>query len=339
MASTSRATLSDDQILRMIEEDIPSESCSEDESTGSFEQRNVDVIQELELSEQFSSSEESLDDFAVSENLNLSNRLSRNNTFWDEKGPVTSRTISRNILLERPGPRRGVVANTPIQSWDLFISSDMLDEIILCTNREGKRMSREKGFQWQDVDLEELNAFMGVYLMAGVERNWDVPIRELFLNKMSNPIYHATMSVGRFENIRRCLRFDDKRTREERLQSDKLAAFSYIWNCFKRNCKTRFAPGESVTIDEQLVPFRGRCPFRQYMKSKPAKYGIKVFWMCDSETGYACDGIVYVGKFANEAPHRNLGFDIVKELSYTILKSGRNITCDNFFTSVSMPNI
>jgi hypothetical protein len=32
-----------------------------------------------------------------------------------------------------------------------------------------------------------------------------------------------------------------------------------------------------MTVDEQIVAFRGKCPMRQYMKSKPAKYGIN-FW-------------------------------------------------------------
>ena len=50
--------------------------------------------------------------------------------------------------------------------------------------------------------------------------------------------YKAAFGINRFENIRRHLRFDDKRTREERLQQDKLAAFSYIWGLFIKNCKT-----------------------------------------------------------------------------------------------------
>ncbi|KAF0026097.1 hypothetical protein F2P81_020834 [Scophthalmus maximus] len=33
--------------------------------------------------------------------------------------------------------------------------------------------------------------------------------------------------------------------------------------------------GTDVTVDERLVPFRGRCPFKQYILSKPGKYGIK----------------------------------------------------------------
>ncbi|KAI3358342.1 hypothetical protein L3Q82_014779 [Scortum barcoo] len=89
----------------------------------------------------------------------------------------------------------------------------------------------------------------------------------------------ATMGLSRFEDIRRFLRFDDKRTRDYRLQTDHMAAFRYIWDLFIVNCKQRFIPNDCVTIDEQLVPFRGRCKFLQYMPSKPAKYGIKIFWM------------------------------------------------------------
>ena len=49
-------------------------------------------------------------------------------------------------------------------------------------------------------------------------------------------------------------------------------------------------PGDNITVDEQLVPFRGRCSFIQYMPSKPDKYGIKIFWACDSETAYPFRG-------------------------------------------------
>ncbi|GBP00162.1 hypothetical protein EVAR_71070_1, partial [Eumeta japonica] len=34
-----------------------------------------------------------------------------------------------------------------------------------------------------------------------------------------------------------------------------------------------YLPGENLTIDEQFVPFRGRVSFKQYLPSKPDKYG------------------------------------------------------------------
>ena len=51
---------------------------------------------------------------------------------------------------------------------------------------------------------------------------------ELFENEFSNPIYKAAMSVERLEDIRRFLRFDDKRTKKFNLQTDHMAAFRYI---------------------------------------------------------------------------------------------------------------
>lgn len=39
-----------------------------------------------------------------------------------------------------------------------------------------------------------------------------------------------------------------------------------------------------MTIDEKLGEFRGRYNFIQYITSKPAKYGIKVFALFDAKT-------------------------------------------------------
>ena len=46
-----------------------------------------------------------------------------------------------------------------------------------------------------------------------------------------------------------------------------------------------------MTIDEQLVPFRTRSKYKQCMPSKPTKYEIKIFWLCDSLMPFAIDGI------------------------------------------------
>ena len=128
----------------------------------------------------------------------------------------------------------------------------------------------------EKIDYEEIIAFIGLTLLAGVEKNWDVSVWELFSDLLQNPVYKATMSVRRYEDIGRLLRFDDKRTRAERLKTDHMAAFRHIWELFLTRCRMTFIPSECVTIDEQLVPFRGRCKFKQYMPSKPAKYGIKI---------------------------------------------------------------
>ncbi|KAL7376340.1 hypothetical protein ABVT39_006069 [Epinephelus coioides] len=96
----------------------------------------------------------------------------------------------------------------------------------------------------------------------------------------------------------------------------------------------RSNPGPKVTVDEQLVPFRGQCPFRQYMPSKPAKYGIKSWVACDARSSYAWKMQVYTGKPQGGRPEKNQGTWVVLDLTRGL--SRRNVTCDNFFTSYDL---
>lgn len=61
-------------------------------------------------------------------------------------------------------------------------------------------------------------------------------------------------------------------------------------------CRTKYKPGSYVTIDEQLVGFRGKCPFRMYIPNKPSKYGLKIVLLCDVATKYLINANPYLGK-------------------------------------------
>ena len=80
-------------------------------------------------------------------------------------------------------------------------------------------------------------------------------------------------------------------------------------------------------------PFKGRYPFRQYILSKPDKYGIKIFWICDAKSFYPLKAKPYLGK-EESAPQQNLGLKVVLELISPFTHSGRNITMDNYFTDM-----
>ena len=71
-----------------------------------------------------------------------------------------------------------------------------------------------------------------------------------------------------------------------------------------------------MTVDAQLIPTRCRCRFRQYMPNKPGKYGIKIFWCCDSNTACPLKGEVYVGRQPGAATlgKKNGVKEIVKRL-------------------------
>ena len=139
------------------------------------------------------------------------------------------------------------------------------------------------------------------------------------------------MSLRRFRMLTSLIRFDSKETRNHRRENDKFAPIRELWTIFVRQLPKYFKPADSTTVDEQLLPFRGRCIFRQYMPQKPAKYGLKFFLLCCSGTSYVMNILPYLGKRSStDPPERNLGMKIVQELAEPIEGTGRNITTDNF---------
>lgn len=129
------------------------------------------------------------------------------------------------------------------------------------------------------------------------------------------------------------LRFDDKNIRPVRIESDKFACIPEIWDLFVNNCTTYYEPHTHCTIDEQLLSFRGRCSFRMYMPAKPDKYGLKIVLINDATTHYMFNAILYIGTIDKD-PNEAVPSYYMRKLSESIYNTGRNITCDNWFTSI-----
>ena len=86
-------------------------------------------------------------------------------------------------------------------------------------------------------------------------------------------------------------------------------------------------------MDEQRVGYHGKIPGRTYMPTKPRKYGVKFFWLCETTTGFALKGMIYSGRESDSGPHRNLANDIVMKLGSVYFGTGRDIYVDWYFTS------
>ena len=129
------------------------------------------------------------------------------------------------------------------------------------------------------------------------------------------------------------MRFDNYRNRPGRQADDRLAAIQEIWSIFNDNFCNIYVPNQRLTVDEQLVGYRGKIPGRTYMPSKPRKYGVKFFWLCEATTGFALHGMIYSGREENNPPHQNLANDIVMNLCSVYYGTGRDIYVDRYFTT------
>ncbi|XP_049323545.1 piggyBac transposable element-derived protein 4-like [Astyanax mexicanus] len=253
---------------------------------------------------------------------------------WLSSPPQTqARAPMENILRMTPGPTRYAVSHAQdIKStFELFFPRPIQSILLEMTNMEGRRVF---GDSWTEMDKTQLDAHMGLLLLAGVYRSCNEATASLWDSESGRPIFRATMSLQAFHVLSRVLRFDNRETRVARRENDKLAPIREVWDKWVENLPFVYNPGPEVTVDERLVPFRGRCPFRQYMPSKPGKYGIKIWAACDAKTAYAWNMQIYTGKSATGVPEKNQGKRVVLDMTKGL--RGHNITCDNFFTSYDL---
>ncbi|XP_051802911.1 uncharacterized protein LOC127533589 [Acanthochromis polyacanthus] len=219
---------------------------------------------------------------------------------------------------------------TRLQSFLCFLTLQMLRTIQACTIEHARETETVDWF----MAIPELMAFIAVVIWRGVTKvpslsdNWS----EMYGNKR----IMETMSSDRFKDIMQHLRFDSKNTRAERVQTDKFAAISELWESFRQNCVTFYRPGRHITIDEQLYPSKTRCPFLQYIATKPDKFGIKFWVACDLKSKYICNVFPYVGKEPGRPKEERLSESVVMKLMGPFLDQGRTVTTDNFFTSISL---
>lgn len=85
-----------------------------------------------------------------------------------------------------------------------------------------------------------------------------------------------------------------------------------------------------ATVDESMVKFKGRLGFRQYLPLKPIKWGIKVWVMAESSTGYCANFQVYSGR---EGPaEKGLAHRVVMDLTKPYVRSHLSVYMDNFYS-------
>ena len=71
-----------------------------------------------------------------------------------------------------------------------------------------------------------------------------------------------------------------------------------------------YNPNCECSIDEAMIPYKGRSSLKQFLPNKPIKHGMKVWMRADSHNGYVSEFQVYVGKSGDS--EKGLGSRVVK---------------------------
>ena len=76
---------------------------------------------------------------------------------------------------------------------------------------------------------------------------------------------------------------------------DRLAKIRILTNHLIQIMKELYVPDKNLSLDESMMLWRGRLLFRQYIKNKRHKYGIKYYELCTSD-GLILRASIYSGQ-------------------------------------------
>ena len=88
-------------------------------------------------------------------------------------------------------------------------------------------------------------------------------------------------------------------------------------------------PGRYLSLDEGTLPYKGHLSIKVYNPAKPHKYGLKFYFLCDSQNGYVVDFKMYTGE---ESTLR----DTVYSLVGRFVGQGFHVFMDNYYNSVAL---
>lgn len=82
-----------------------------------------------------------------------------------------------------------------------------------------------------------------------------------------------------------------------------------------------------------MIGTKARISFLQYLPAKPTKWGVKVWVLSDSHTGYIYKFKIYTGKDDVRDPDKGLSYSVVMELMSDRVGMGHHLYTDNFYSS------
>ena len=151
-----------------------------------------------------------------------------------------------------------------------------------------KRSNNQKKSNWKDVSKKEIESFLGLVILMGIN---NLPDMKLYWSSdmvFQNTFISSIMSRNRFLQFFYNLYLADnslepKRGSREYSKIYKVENFTEI---LRRNFQKSYTLGRYGSIDESMIKFKGRSSLKQYLPLKPIKRGYKVWCLCDSITGF-----------------------------------------------------
>ncbi|XP_046391504.1 piggyBac transposable element-derived protein 4-like [Ischnura elegans] len=241
----------------------------------------------------------------------------------------------------RPGLKVELTGQDPSDFFFLVANDEFVNIIIRETNANAvdilsrSPLPRSRITEWKDVTRDELEVFFGLLFLMGNIRLNRIPYYWKRSNLYDFPIFRQNMSRDRFMLILRALHFSRNPKENDAIPTDPLYKVRPVLDAFVNNMNMIYYPEKNLSLDESMVLWRGRLYFRQYIKSKRHKYGLKLYVLSEP-SGLVLNFCVYTGAQDCVIGGRGHTDKVVKYLLQKFLNAGHAVYMDNFYNSVNL---
>ena len=121
--------------------------------------------------------------------------------------------------------------------------------------------------------------------------------------------------------------------------ADKFGKIRNLYNIINDRFSSAYNMDQAVSVDEQLILWKGHHSLKRYIPTKADKWGFKFYALAESRTGYIHRLLVDEGARTDvllAAPYQNLQRpgQYVMQLMFPLLNYGYILALDNFYTDI-----
>jgi len=178
--------------------------------------------------------------------------------------------------------------------------------------------------------------YMGIVQKPTMELYWSSGITE-------TPFVAQVTSFNRHFLLDNCLHFVDT---SKPLPDTATHVEHCLWrikpffDSIVKNFRDVYIPGQNIAVDESLMLYKGRLRIKQYLPKKKARFGLKLYQLCESGSGYIWNSIVHTGRADQmelvESMDGLTSSRIVLTLVEHLLGLGYLLFMDNFYSSPAL---
>lgn len=222
-----------------------------------------------------------------------------------------------------------------IDFYTLLVTDEIFEMIAYQTNLYASQiLSNNKSNRlntWSSTNKYEIKRFFGLIMWMGLVK---LPTIALYWSKdacFEQSFPRTVMSRNRFEMLLRMIHFTDNKQVNE--SANQLSKVQVLIDTLNESFTEYFTPGQTLCVNESIIPFRGRIIFRQNMKDKQYRHGIKLFKLCTT-SGYTYSLHAHGGKSTRR--ENMTATNIVMSLCKNIIGKGHILCTDNWYTNIDL---